>query len=56
MYLLGKYVQDLTEDDIKRLIENEIRESKTLEYKKQLLIPQLSVVFLFSLEINKKIQ
>ncbi len=38
MFLLGKYIKDIQEDDIKRLIDLGISESKTLEYKMELKI------------------
>lgn len=38
MYLLGKYVYNINEADIKRLLENEVKESITLDYKRQLNI------------------
>lgn len=38
MFLLGKYIKDVQEDDIKRLIDLGISESKTLEYKMELKI------------------
>jgi hypothetical protein len=38
MYLLGKHVNDLTVVDLERLLQNDIREGITLEYKKLLNI------------------
>ena len=38
MYINNKYIEDLDDNDIKALLENKIRESKTLEYKRQLNI------------------
>lgn len=34
MYLQGKYLQDVTEQDLESLLINQVRESKTLEYKR----------------------
>jgi hypothetical protein len=36
MYLFGKHVNDLGSEDISRLIDNEIRETQNLEYKREL--------------------
>lgn len=36
MYLLGKHVDSITESDILRLIENQIKESTSLDYKREL--------------------
>jgi len=38
MYLNGKRIEDIDSNDIKRLISNEIAESKILEYKRELKI------------------
>lgn len=42
MYLLGKRVPELKDEDINRLIKNEIRESKSLDYKRDLNLEQTS--------------
>lgn len=36
MYLQGKYIYDLTSDDIESLFKNQVRESKSLDYKREL--------------------
>ncbi|MEI6348176.1 MAG: ATP-binding protein [Bacteroidota bacterium] len=40
MYILGKRTDQLDETDIKRLVKNEVQESKSLDYKKELKIGQ----------------
>jgi hypothetical protein len=40
MYLLGKYINDLVPGDLERLIQNQIPESTTLDYKQQLNIEE----------------
>lgn len=38
MYLQGKYIHNLKDEDIVRLIENSVGENLTLEYKRQLML------------------
>ncbi len=40
MYILGKRADQLTSEDIKRLVENRVKETKTLDYKKELKLGQ----------------
>jgi len=40
MYILGKRADQLTADDIKRLVQNQVKENKALDYKKELKISQ----------------
>lgn len=40
MYLLGKRVEELTSEDIKRLIESSVQEHRGLDYKKELKLGQ----------------
>lgn len=40
MYILGKRTDQINETDIKRLVKNEVQESKSLDYKKELKIGQ----------------
>lgn len=40
MFLLGKSVEQLEIQDILRLVENQIPETKTLDYKKELKLQQ----------------
>lgn len=40
MYILHKRADQLTSDDIKRLVANQVKESKSLDYKKELKLSQ----------------
>jgi hypothetical protein len=40
MYLLGKRTDQLTSDDIKRLVDNKVQETKSLDYKRELKLAQ----------------
>jgi hypothetical protein len=40
MYLSGKFIHELIDEDIIRLLDNSIRESKTLEYKRKFSIDE----------------
>lgn len=40
MYIIGKRVDEITAEDIKRLVINQVKENKSLDYKKELKISQ----------------
>lgn len=40
MYIFGKRADQLTADDIKRLVDNKVQETKSLDYKKELKFSQ----------------
>ena len=40
MYILGKRADQLNADDIKRLVQNQVQETKSLDYKRELKLGQ----------------